>query len=113
MLVLLLLALALLSIRCGADNPLAPDVRGDNEVWIQASGFEPTTLTVTAGTTVTWKNKDTEIHTVESGTPDNPDIRFTSPNIKASSSWSFKFDSKGTFDYYCSIHRNQAKIVVN
>jgi len=41
-------------------------VPGANEVWIQNMAFNPSTLTVTAGTTVTWTNKDAIGHTVTS-----------------------------------------------
>ncbi len=97
---------------CGKDNPFAPEVRQDNEVWIQANGFEPQVLTVDSGTTVVWINKDTEVHTVESGTPLNYAGLFSSKNIKPGQQWSYTFTKPGTYDYYCSLHERTGKIVV-
>lgn len=106
------LAASLLLFNQCADNPLAPDVQGDNEVWIQSDGFHPRTLTVAVNTTVEWTNKDNEAHTVDSGLPKNPTTEFTSPTLKPENSWSRKFSKKGSFDYYCSIHQRTGKIVV-
>ena len=66
----LFFALAFLQWRC-SENPLQPFLRGPNEVWIQSTGFDPTTLTVSVGATVTWTNKDNLKHDVTSGLPGN------------------------------------------
>ena len=61
--------------------------------------FAPTSLTVTAGSTVTWTNRDEEPHTVVS------DIGlFRSGAMDTNESFSFKFDKPGTYHYACSIH---------
>ncbi|TAL80399.1 MAG: hypothetical protein EPN88_01275, partial [Bacteroidetes bacterium] len=39
---------------------------GTNEVWIQGMAFTPSTITVVAGTTIMWTNKDAVSHTVTS-----------------------------------------------
>ncbi|RMD99996.1 MAG: hypothetical protein D6814_04510 [Calditrichaeota bacterium] len=109
---LLLVLMSLYVLNCGQNNPLTPDVREDNEVWIQSDGFHPKILTVAAGTTVKWTNKDNEFHTVDSGVPGNPANLFTSPNIKPGTNWTHKFSTKGSFDYYCSIHQRTARVVV-
>lgn len=112
--VLLIFIAAGLSFQCSEENPLAPDVRGANEVWITANGFEPPTLTVAAGTTVTWINKDNANHTVNSGLPNMPQTDFPqSPTIRPNGSFSNKFDTKGTFDYYCAVTLATGKIIVN
>src|ERR1700733_11387386 len=61
--------------------------------------FSPMTLTVKAGTTVTWKNLDGEPHTVVS-----PDGVFRSHALDQGDTFTFKFDKTGTFKYICSIH---------
>lgn len=106
------MSIALLTTRC-EDNPFEPDVRADNEVWITASGFEPATLTVTAGTTVVWLNKDDANHTVDSGEPNKPTSLFSSKVIRPNDSWEFAFTAKGTFSYYCSRTLAKGKIIVN
>ena len=102
-----------LTLQCSEENPLAPDVRGANEVWITANGYEPATLTVSAGTSVTWINKDTANHTVDSGTPNQPTNLFSSPTIRPNGDFSRKCESKGTFDYYCARTLATGKIIVN
>jgi len=70
-----------------------------NQILIQGSSFTPASLTVKAGDTVTWTNKDSMNHTVTS----NSGV-FDSGNIAPGASFSYKFDKEGTFDYKCSIH---------
>ncbi|MDZ7289826.1 MAG: plastocyanin/azurin family copper-binding protein [candidate division KSB1 bacterium] len=115
LLLLLTSLLAVISLRCG-DNPLQPEVRGPNEVWIIASGFDPATLTVAMGTTVTWINKDNVKHDVTSGLPGNVANDFDpSPNLNPNDRYSVTFTRRGTFNYFCTIHRTAhgtGKIVV-
>jgi plastocyanin len=61
--------------------------------------FAPTAMTVAAGSTVTWTNKDDEPHTVVSDTG-----LFRSGAMDTNESFSFKFDKPGTYHYACSIH---------
>ena len=56
-------------------------------------------VTVTPGSTVTWKNLDGEPHTVVS-----TDGLFRSPALDQNESFSFKFDKPGVYKYLCSIH---------
>jgi plastocyanin len=82
---------------------------GANEVWIQNMAFNPSSITVAAGTTVTWTNKDAITHTVTSDSN-----LFNSGNITGSSTFSFKFDTAGTYNYHCSIHNSMTgKVIVN
>lgn len=102
----LLAVLAFLQWHCG-ENPLQPDLRGANEVWIQATGFDPVTLTVNVGTTVTWINKDNVRHDVTSGIPGTVENSFdASPNLAANATFPTTFTRRGTFKYFCSIHGN-------
>jgi plastocyanin len=69
--------------------------------------FSPSTLTVTAGTTVTWTNKDGVPHTV---TSDNG--LFDSGSISNNGTYSHKFETAGTYPYHCSIHTSMTAKVV-
>ena len=69
--------------------------------------FSPTSLTVTAGTTVHWKNLDPEPHTVRS-----VDATFKSDALDQDDSFDFKFDKPGTYRYVCSIHPQMLGTVV-
>jgi plastocyanin len=61
--------------------------------------FSPNTLTVTAGSTVTWTNHDEEPPTVVSDAG-----LFRSGAMDTNESFSFKFDKRGTYRFICSIH---------
>ncbi len=77
-----------------------------NEVFIQNITFSPKSITVTAGTTIKWTNKDNVAHTVTSGTPGSPNSTFDSGNLGNGSTFSFMFNTKGTFPYYCKLHQD-------
>jgi len=82
---------------------------GANEVFIQSNSFSPSSITVTAGTTIKWTNKDGIAHTVTS----NTNI-FDSGTINSGGTFSFTFASAGTFSYYCKLHPAMvAAVVVN
>nr|WP_246003005.1 cupredoxin family copper-binding protein [Nocardia tenerifensis] len=72
---------------------------GPNAVNIDNFAFAPSTLTVKAGTTVTWTNHDEEPHTVVAS-----DGSFHSPGLGAGATYSFTFAKAGNFAYICSIH---------
>ncbi len=78
----------------------------DNEVWMQNTSFNPKNKTITAGTTITWVNKDSYDHTVTSGTPGHPDGKFSSGTLGSGAVYTHTFNTQGTFNYYCSIHQD-------
>ena len=61
--------------------------------------FTPKTLTVSVGTTVTWKFDDSTQHTVAAD-----DKSFTSSPMANGQTYTHTFDTAGTFKYHCSIH---------
>jgi plastocyanin len=70
-----------------------------HRVAIDAASFQPTALTVKAGDTIVWVNKDPFPHTVTSEAGG-----FDSRTIAADESWSYKASKKGEFPYICSFH---------
>jgi plastocyanin len=68
-------------------------------VSIKNMAFSPSSLSVSAGTTVTWYNYDTVAHTVTAD-----DDSFDSGNIPVNGKYSKVFSSMGTFPYHCTIH---------
>jgi nitrite reductase (NO-forming) len=68
--------------------------------------YDPSPLTVKAGTSVTWTNKDSSIHTVTSGLPEKGDVGtlFDSSLINPGMTFVHVFDKQGTFDYSCTLH---------
>src|SRR5579885_1704261 len=61
--------------------------------------FTPATLQVAQGTTVTWTNNGPTNHTTTSDSG-----AWDSGALQAGKSFSFKFNTPGTFAYHCSIH---------
>jgi plastocyanin len=82
---------------------------GINEVWIQGMAFTPATITVAAGTTITWTNQDAVSHTVTSNTN-----VFNSGSLGSSGIWSYTFNTSGNYPYYCAVHPSmKGTVVVN
>lgn len=77
----------------------SPPSANANQVAIDGFAFVTATLTVGAGTTVTWTNRDEEPHTVAAS-----DGSFHSPGMGAGATFAHTFATAGTFDYVCSIH---------
>ena len=85
----------------GAASPDAPYFWQNEK-----SGLATGDIDIFIGDTVIWKNADTTIHTVTSGTPDDgPDGIFgNSDFINPGQSYQFTFDKKGQYPYFCLIH---------
>ena len=101
--VLLLVAMA--AVVSYATAAAAPE--GSNVVMAKDFMFAPTSLTVAAGSTVTWTNRDDEPHTVvsEGGL-------FRSAALDTNESFSFRFDKPGTYRYTCTIHPRMVGTIV-
>lgn len=80
---------------------------GTNEVWIQGMAYTPMTITVNAGTAITWTNKDAVSHTVTSDGGS-----FDSGSLSTGGTFSHMFSSTGTFTYHCSFHSSMTATVV-
>jgi plastocyanin len=75
-------------------------------VSISGFAFNPGTLTVAAGTIVTWTNNDSMQHTVTGGELD-------SQKLAQGQTYSHTFNTPGTIDYICTIHPSmKGKIIV-
>lgn len=83
------------------DKP-ATEVKIDNFV------FAPNAMTVPAGTTIRWTNRDDVPHNVVA-----EDKSFKSKVLDTDESFSYTFSTPGTYTYLCSIHpKMTGKIVV-
>lgn len=89
-----------------AQQPAAP---APNQIVIDNFAFAPATLTVAAGTTVTWLNKDEEPHTVMSA---DRQASFKSPALDTDDKFSFTFAKPGTYKYFCTIHSHMVGTIV-
>lgn len=91
-----------------------PTAAASATVSIVDFGFSPATVTVTAGSTVTWTNTGAVIHSVTSDTgafdssPNCP----TGPCIDPGASFSHLFSQAGQFAYHCKVHPNMTGTVI-
>jgi plastocyanin len=69
-----------------------------NQVTLQFFSFRPGTLIVSAGTTVTWTDKDPLVKHNIIGTG------WGTGNLSNGGTFSFTFSQAGTYDYRCSHH---------
>lgn len=80
-----------------------------NEVWIQGNNtYNPSTITVSVNTTITWRNKDAYYtHTVTSNSGE-----FDSGVIAIGGSYSRQFTAAGTYPYHCTLHTMSGQVIV-
>jgi plastocyanin len=104
-----LLGLLAISVLALAQDKAEPgEKQGGNQVSIDNFSFTPQTLTIPAGTKVTWVNHDDIGHTVTSTSQ-----KFKSKTLDTNESFSYTFTDSGTYEYFCSVHpRMTAKVVV-
>ncbi|MGA1840739.1 MAG: cupredoxin domain-containing protein [bacterium] len=70
--------------------------------------FSPATLKIQAGTKVTWINKDRTFHSVTSD-----DELFSSGNLAKGWTFSYIFETEGTYEYHCEPHSYmKGKVIV-
>jgi plastocyanin len=77
--------------------------------------YLPRQVTIHTNDTITWRNNDTEAHTVTSGISagieslmnnkrGTPNGIFDSGTFKPGQSWTHTFTNPGTYSYFCTIH---------
>lgn len=86
----------------GQDAPVATDA-----VAISNFAFSPAIVTIKAGTTLTWTNRDQDAHTATAMA--GP---FHSPTLNTGQSYRYTFATPGHFDYLCTIHPFMTATVV-
>ena len=85
-----------------ASAPVATVIKIDN------FSFSPPSITVAAGTTVEWTNKDDIPHNVVSS-----DQAFKSKVLDTDQKFAYTFTKAGTYEYFCSLHpRMKATVIV-
>ena len=91
------LAAGLFAAGCGGTEESKP-VATTEVTMAKSYRFDPQTIEVKAGDTVTWTNEDNFTHTVQvDGQSDH--------EVGKGESVSITFDKPGTYDYVCRLHR--------
>jgi quinohemoprotein ethanol dehydrogenase len=94
---------------------IAADAYAVNSVDIVDYAFNPGTIIVPPGTTVTWTNKSSgQPHSATSTVSETNPVAFDSGILNPGESYSFTFDTPGTYDYFCVPHPfMRGKVVVD
>ena len=89
-------------------NTTNPKNTSYSTVMIQNFTYNPNTVTVKPGTTVTWINEDSTIHDVSSDSG-----AFASDDLAKGENYTHNFTKSGEYPYHCNEHPNMtAKIIV-
>jgi len=79
----------------------------DPKIRIENFAFNPPTVTVPVGSTVTWTNNDGTLHTVTSATK-----VFSSAGLDQGGVFAYTFTNPGTYPYYCKLHPHMTGMIV-
>jgi plastocyanin len=102
----------------GASAPAGPVIN------LNSLMFNPSTTTVSVGTTITWRNDEPITHTVTSGryegvdkttglrSSQDPDGTFNAKLEGKGKTFSFTFTKPGSYTYYCDIHQGMNATIV-
>lgn len=78
----------------------------ENTILIDGFAFSPDELTISAGESVTWINKDSASHNIKFDD-------LTSDTFAKDGTYTRVFDTAGTYDYICGLHPTmKGKIIV-
>jgi plastocyanin len=92
----------------GTASPPASTAK-THDVKIGSGGFEPGSLSIKAGDTVRWTNKDNSLHNVQTD-----DHSWGSPPLPSGAVWSRTFPQSGAVLYHCHFHHEMtARLTVN
>lgn len=102
--VAVILAVLVLAAACGSSAGTTTTGLGTNggsgaQVVLKNLAFDPVSVTIKAGGSVTWANQDSVNHTVVG---DNGE--FQSGNLSNGGSFTFTFDEAGSYTYHCGVH---------
>jgi plastocyanin len=84
---------------CSMGQGAATGKPATHTVTIEGMEFKASDLTVKAGDSIVWVNKDMFPHTVTSTAN-----AFDSHSIEPGKSWTFRAATKGEFPYACALH---------
>lgn len=99
---LLIVAIVFLSaVSCSKNNN---NNNATNQVAMVDFSFNPDSLSISVGDTVTWVNQGAYDHTTTSGEVNSPDGLWDSGAMAPGAKYSHVFAAAGNFHYYCALH---------
>ena len=105
--------MTLLAAGCGKDNPTSsnntppPDGNPGTIIVISNFTYSPSSITISPGDTITWRNDDAVGHTVTS----DSGSELNSPLLSQGQTYQHIFSSAGSFPYHCTVHPNMTASV--
>lgn len=107
------IAAALLLAACGGDTATSEIDPPQSPVTVTVEQFQfgPEEVTISIGQSVEWVNNDRILHTVTAGTPESPRTTFDGLLEDAGSTFSFTFDTPGTYEYFCARHPHMRGVI--
>jgi plastocyanin len=106
----LVLTVLLAACAPAASTPAAPAAAAAGaqvKVDISNFAFNPGSVTIKVGETVTWTNNDSASHNVKAD-----DGSFASSTLGNGASFSYTFNTAGTFTYKCGFHAKMTGTVI-
>lgn len=85
-----------------------PSAAEGNVVKINNFQFNPSTLTIKKGESVTWTNEDSVSHAIKGDSLSS----LSSDSFSKGQSYTFTFNEAGTFQYHCSIHSTMKGTII-
>jgi len=98
---------AIVAAGCGGAGNSGTPVATNQVTMVKSYRFDPETIEIRAGQTVTWTNEDNFTHTVQvEGQADH--------KVGRGESVSIVFGKPGTYDYVCTLHSHdmQGEVIV-
>ena len=95
----------------GAGNATTSVSMGPGSSTLTTDAFSPNPIQVSVGSTVTWTNNDSVIHTVNSGTSPTLSGLFSSPIMNPQDTFEYTFTEAGEVPYFCMLHTNMVGTV--
>lgn len=83
-----------------------------NAVSMVNNSYQPGTITIAAGSTVTWVNNEDPNGTDVTHDVIADDVSWSSDYLSPGQSFSQEFDTPGTYTYSCDLHDNMAGTIV-
>ena|SRR5438876_12444686 len=105
--ILLIISTAIIITSCYKSKSSYNSSPTSYKITMKNSVFSPASLTVVAGSNVTWMNDDTVIHTVTA-----TDGSFNSGDIAIGSSYSKTFSTAGTINYSDTHNTNMTGVLI-
>ncbi len=98
------LGVALFTAACTSQHTDATGPVQTQSVTIKSFSFNPGSITVPVGSTITWTNQDAVAHTVTGA-------GFDSGPMAQNATFSHTFTTRGTFGYHCIFHSSMVALV--